>query len=121
MNFLRNLFGKSNQRSDVAVGPQYDLVLVICDINPTDKDAYLASLLNILRIPLSANAQGVIKQHPDARTLDKVFPHAMTYALTFISRMSLELDDDSIRYKQFEYPQGQLKIGGYVFWMCGKH
>ncbi len=105
---------------DVANGVQYDLLMVICDIDPTDKDAYLASLLNILRIPLSTNAQGVVKQHPDARILDKVFPYAMSYAVTYYRRISLEIDDKSVKYMQFEYPQGTLNIGGYAFWMCGK-
>ena len=105
---------------DVAGGTQYDLIVAICDTDPTDKDAYLASLLNILQIQLSTSAQGVVKQHPDARTLDKVFPYAMSYAMTYFRRMSLELDDKSVKYMQFEYPQGSLRIGGYVFWMCGK-
>jgi hypothetical protein len=109
-----------SRKSNSAVGTQYDLVMVICDIDPLDKNAYLLSILNILQLSLSKDAQGIVKQHPDARILDKVFPYSMAYALTHFRRISLELDDDSIRYMQFEYPQNSITIGGYAFWMCGK-
>lgn len=116
----RSLPEEHSRKSDVAVGTQYDLVMVVCDIDPPDRNAYLLSILNILQISTSTNAQGVIKQHPDARILDKVFPYSMAYALTHFRRISLELDDNSIRYMQFEYPQNSKTIGGHVFWMRGK-
>ena len=105
---------------DVTLGTQYDLVLLICDTEPADRDAYLATILHILNLPLSANAQGVLKQHPDARDRDKIFPYAMTCALDHYRRMSMDLDDKSVKLMAFEYPQGQLKIGGTAYWMRGK-
>jgi hypothetical protein len=110
---------QSNQRSDVA-GTQYDLIVVICEIAPADKNAFLVSLLDHFHVPLGTNAQGVVYQHPDARTLDKVFPNAIAYGLTLLRQRSLELDDGSVKVQQFELPQGSIRIGGYVFMMCGK-
>ena len=111
---------QDNQRSDVAGGTQYDLILVICEIDPADKDAFLISLLDHFHVPLGTNAQGVVYQHPDARTLDKVFPNAIAYGLASLRRRSLELDDGSVKYQQFELPQGSITIGGHAFMMCGK-
>jgi hypothetical protein len=106
---------------DVTDGTQYDFVLLMCDIEPADKDAYLATILHILNLPLSANAQGMVKLHPDARNRDKIFPTAMNYALDYFRRNSSDLDDNSIKYMAFEYPQGHLQIGGTAYWMRGKH
>jgi len=111
---------QGNQHIDVAGGTQYDLIVVICEIAPADKDAFLVSLLNHFHVPLGTNAQGVVYQHPDARTLDKVFPNAIAYGSTSLRRRSLELDDGSVKYQQFVLPQGSIIIGGHVFMMCGK-
>ena len=111
---------QGNQRSDVAGSTQYDLIVVICEIAPADKDAFLVSLLDHFHVPLGTNAQCVVYQHPDARTLDKVFPNAIAYGLTSLRRRSLELDDGSVKYQQFELPQNSIIIGGHVFMMCGK-
>jgi len=111
---------QGDQCSDVAGGTQYDLIVVICEIAPADKDAFLVSLLDHFHILLGTDAQGIVYQHPDARTLDKAFPNAIAYGLTSLRRRSQELDEGSVKVQQFELPQDSLMIAGHLFMMCGK-
>lgn len=105
---------------DVPTENPPDLILIVCDHNLENRDVFIDSFFQNIRISFGPSTAIAVQPHTNAKEFDKIFPYAIAYGLNSLRRRSLDLIDDRIRYQQFEVDQGPMKIGGYVFLMYGK-
>ncbi len=100
---------------DVSPENPPDLIVIMCDQSIENLDTFIDSFFHTIPFSLGPTTSVSVQQDEDAKVLDKIFVKVITYALLSLRRRSLDLDDNRVKYRQFEIEHKSKKISGHVF------
>jgi hypothetical protein len=105
---------------DVPSEERYNLIIVVHDVEPVDRDAFLSLLFERFHVQNGDQIPCIVYQNTDARYQDKIFIQVTTLGMLTFRRDSLELDDGFTRFLPFELMEGKIRISGHLVMMRGK-
>lgn len=97
-----------------------DLLLIIYNSPPMNKDAFVQSVLKSLHISIGSKTSVAAHQYNNAQTLETVLPFAIGLATRYLKEQSLELEMDRTVYEQFRVVSPIEAIQGYALAMFAK-